>query len=32
MSVYPEGYLPAMPKLPLSDKEVDILVRWIKSM
>ena len=32
MSVYPEGYLPAMPPLPISDKEVDILIRWIKSM
>lgn len=32
MSVYPEGYLPAMPPLPISDKEVDILIRWIKSL
>ncbi|MEN8864273.1 MAG: GDSL-type esterase/lipase family protein [Akkermansiaceae bacterium] len=32
ISVYPEGYLPAMPPLPISDKEVDILIRWIKSL
>ncbi|MEJ6718880.1 MAG: GDSL-type esterase/lipase family protein [Akkermansiaceae bacterium] len=32
MSAYPEGYLPAMPPLPLSDKEIEILIRWIKNM
>ena len=32
MSAYPEGYLPAMPPLPISDKEADILIRWIKSL
>jgi len=32
MSVYPKGYHPMMAKLPLSEKEVDVLVRWIKEM
>lgn len=32
MSVYPEGQVPAMPKLPLSDREVNTLVRWIESL
>ena len=29
---YPEGYQPLMPAMPLSDKEIDALVRWIKEM
>ncbi|MGJ8656384.1 MAG: DUF7133 domain-containing protein [Akkermansiaceae bacterium] len=29
---YPQGYQPIMPAMPLSDKEVDALVRWIKEM
>lgn len=32
MSVYAEGQLLAMPKLPLSEREVDTLVRWIESL
>lgn len=29
---YPEGYQPIMIKMPLNDKEVDLLVRWIKEL
>lgn len=29
---YPQGYQPIMPKMPLSDKEIDALVRWIKEL
>jgi len=32
LSSYPEGTVPAMPKLPLSDREVETLVRWIKGL
>jgi len=31
-SVYPEGFHPLMAPLPLSEKEVDSLVRWIKTL
>ena len=31
-SVYPEGYQPIMPKMPLSEKEVDALVKWISQL
>lgn len=31
-SDYPEGYQPIMPKMPLSEKEVDALVKWIKQL
>ena len=31
-SEYPEGYQPTMPTMPLSEEEVDALVRWITEM
>ncbi|MFC5051427.1 GDSL-type esterase/lipase family protein [Rubritalea spongiae] len=32
MSMYPEGFAPAMPPMQLSDKEVDMLVKWLESL
>ncbi|MGJ8671819.1 DUF7133 domain-containing protein [Rubritalea sp.] len=32
MSMYPEGFVPAMPPMQLSDKEVEMLVKWLKSL
>ena len=32
MSFYAEGSVPAMPKLPLSEREVKTLVRWIQEL
>ena len=32
MAVYPEGYHPIMPKLKLSEKEVDNLVKWMEQL
>lgn len=32
LAEYPEGFAPVMVKMPLNDKEVDILVRWIKEL
>ena len=29
---YPEGFQPIMVKMPLNEKEVDTLVRWIKQL
>ena len=29
---YPEGFHPIMVKMPLNEKEVDTLVRWIKQL
>lgn len=31
-SVYPEGTVPGMAKIPLSEKEVETMVKWIKSL
>jgi len=32
LAEYPEGFAPVMVKMPLNEKEVDILVRWIKTL
>lgn len=32
LAEYPEGFAPVMVKMPLNEKEVDALVRWIKEL
>jgi len=32
LAEYPEGFQPVMVKMPLNEKEVEVLVRWIKEL